>query len=163
MKAILLSGGIALLISCSARHCHQRVVAAWAAGEVRDDGPTSHHVKRGTPTMGGLVIILASVAGYVAKLFTGTPHRVGAVALLFLFVGLGIVGVPRRLLSDRAPTQDLRSRAKMIGQTVVALVFGWLALSYLGRREPPGPRRRRHLVPARHFRGWPCRPRWRSC
>ena len=32
---------------------------------IRDDGPTSHHVKRGTPTMGGLVIIAAVLLGYL--------------------------------------------------------------------------------------------------
>ena len=31
---------------------------------IRDDGPTSHHVKRGTPTMGGLVIIAAVLIAY---------------------------------------------------------------------------------------------------
>ena len=33
---------------------------------IRDDGPTSHHVKRGTPTMGGTVIVVAVVGGYTA-------------------------------------------------------------------------------------------------
>ena len=31
---------------------------------VRDDGPTSHHTKRGTPTMGGAVIVASVVASY---------------------------------------------------------------------------------------------------
>ena len=39
---------------------------------IRDDGPTTHHTKRGTPTMGGTVIIVSVVLAYVAaSLMTG--------------------------------------------------------------------------------------------
>ena len=132
MKAILLSGGIALLISLLGTRYAINVLSRRGYGqEVRDDGPTSHHVKRGTPTMGGLVIILASVAGYVAaKLFYWNAPTASALLLLFLFVGLGIVGFLDDFIKIvRQRSLGLRSRAKMIGQTVVALVFGWLALS----------------------------------
>ncbi|MFN2538857.1 MAG: phospho-N-acetylmuramoyl-pentapeptide-transferase, partial [Mycobacteriales bacterium] len=33
--------------------------------EIREDGPASHATKRGTPTMGGTVILLATFAGYL--------------------------------------------------------------------------------------------------
>lgn len=104
----------------------------WGYGqEIRDDGPTSHHTKRGTPTMGGVVIILAAVIGYfAAKLITLTTPSASALLLLFLFVGMGLVGFLDDFIKiSKQRSLGLRSKAKMAGQTVVALVFGWLALS----------------------------------
>ena len=49
---------------------------------------------------------------------------------MFLFVGLGTVGfLDDYIKISRQRSLGLRSRAKFIGQTFVALVFGWLALS----------------------------------
>ncbi len=104
----------------------------WGYGqEIRDDGPTSHHTKRGTPTMGGVVIILAAVIGYfAAKLITLTTPSASALLLLFLFVGMGLVGFLDDFIKiSKQRSLGLRSKAKMAGQTVIALVFGWLALS----------------------------------
>ena len=47
-----------------------RVAIGWFARHglgqpIRDDGPTTHHVKRGTPTMGGLVILASAMAAYL--------------------------------------------------------------------------------------------------
>jgi phospho-N-acetylmuramoyl-pentapeptide-transferase len=99
---------------------------------IRDDGPTTHHVKRGTPTMGGLVILLSAAAAYLAAtiLTGGWPSASGLLALM-LFAGCGVVG----FLDDfiKVHTQNnagLTSRAKMAGQTLIALVFGVLATSF---------------------------------
>ena len=76
-------------------------------------------------------IVLATVVGYLAaKLITGQAPTASALLLLFLLVGLGVVGFLDDFLKvSRQHSTGLRSRAKMIGQTVVALVFGVLALS----------------------------------
>jgi phospho-N-acetylmuramoyl-pentapeptide-transferase len=132
MKAILLSGGIALLISLLGTRVAITALSAKGYGqEVRDDGPMTHHVKRGTPTMGGLVIILASVTGYAAaKLFTWDAPSASAVLLLGLFVGIGIVGFLDDFIKIvRQRSLGLRSGAKMVGQTVIGVTFGILALS----------------------------------
>jgi phospho-N-acetylmuramoyl-pentapeptide-transferase len=132
LRAILLAGGLSLLLTLVGTRYAIRVLAKRGYGQlIRDDGPTTHHTKRGTPTMGGLVIVLASVTAYfLAKLVTGRQPSASAWLLIFLFVGLGTVG----FLDDyikivRQRSLGLRSRAKFIGQTFVALVFGWLALS----------------------------------
>src|SRR5204863_1564705 len=104
----------------------------WGYGqEIRDDGPTSHHTKRGTPTMGGVVIIAAVVLGYgMAKLLTADAPSASALLLLFLFVGMGLVGfLDDYIKISKQRSLGLRSKAKMIGQTVIAVVFGALALS----------------------------------
>ncbi|MXG90835.1 phospho-N-acetylmuramoyl-pentapeptide-transferase [Nocardioides flavescens] len=132
MRAILLSGAFALFISLlGTRFAIKQFTRLGWGKQIRDDGPTSHHTKMGTPTMGGLVIIAATLAGYfLAKLITMSAPTGSALLLLFLFVGLGAVG----FLDDyiqivKQRNLGLRSKAKMIGQTAVALVFGGLALS----------------------------------
>ncbi|WP_067438373.1 phospho-N-acetylmuramoyl-pentapeptide-transferase [Nocardioides jensenii] len=132
MRAILLSGGLSLLLSLIGTRYAIKVLSAKGYGqEIREDGPTSHHVKRGTPTMGGTVIIFASVIGYAfAKLITQDLPSASALLLLFLFVGLGLVGFLDDFIKIyKQRNLGLRSKAKMVGQTLIAVVFGALALS----------------------------------
>ncbi|HEU5035997.1 MAG TPA: phospho-N-acetylmuramoyl-pentapeptide-transferase [Nocardioides sp.] len=132
MRAILLGGGLALLISLLGTRVAITLFTQWGYGqEIRDDGPTSHHTKRGTPTMGGVVIILATVVGYFgAKLITQDMPTASALLLLFLFVGTGLVGFLDDFIKiSKQRSLGLRSKAKMIGLTVVALVFGVLSLA----------------------------------
>jgi phospho-N-acetylmuramoyl-pentapeptide-transferase len=131
MRAILLGGGLALLVSLLGTRIAIRQFTRLGYGqEIREDGPTTHHTKRGTPTMGGVAIIVAAVVGYlVAKLSTGDTPSYSAWLLLFLFVGTGLVGFLDDFIKIyRQRNLGLRSRAKMIGQTVIAVVFGVLAL-----------------------------------
>lgn len=132
MKAILLAGGLALIFTLAGTRFAIQVLAARGYGQlIRDDGPTTHHTKRGTPTMGGLVIVLASVGSYLlAKLITGREPSASAWLLIGLFVGLATVGFLDDFIKiSKQRSLGLRSRAKMIGQTVVAVGFGSLALS----------------------------------
>jgi phospho-N-acetylmuramoyl-pentapeptide-transferase len=132
MRAILLGGGLALLLSLIGTRFAISVFTKWGYGqEIRDDGPTSHHTKRGTPTMGGVVIILSTVIAYfAAKLITMSMPSASALLLLFLFVGMGLVGfVDDFIKISKQRSLGLRSKAKMIGQTVVGVVFGILAVS----------------------------------
>ncbi|WP_309649399.1 phospho-N-acetylmuramoyl-pentapeptide-transferase [Nocardioides sp.] len=132
MRAILLGGGLALLISLLGTRVAITYFTRWGYGqEIRDDGPTSHHTKRGTPTMGGVVIILATVVGYfAAKLITLSAPSASALLLLFLFVGMGLVGFLDDFIKiSKQRSLGLRSKAKMVGQTIVAVIFGFLALS----------------------------------
>jgi phospho-N-acetylmuramoyl-pentapeptide-transferase len=132
MRAILLGGGLALLLSLIGTRFAISVFTKWGYGqEIRDDGPTSHHTKRGTPTMGGVVIILSTVIAYfAAKLITMSMPSASALLLLFLFVGMGLVGfVDDFIKISKQRSLGLRSKAKMAGQTLVAVVFAALALT----------------------------------
>ena len=65
MKAVLLAAAVALVCALFGTRFYIRFLVSRAYGQfIRDDGPTGHHTKRGTPTMGGAVIIGATVAGY---------------------------------------------------------------------------------------------------
>ena len=72
--------------------------------------------------MGGVVIILATVIGYfAAKLITQAMPSASALLLLFLFVGMGMVGFLDDFIKiSKQRSLGLRSKAKMVGQTVVA-------------------------------------------
>ncbi|WP_110181597.1 phospho-N-acetylmuramoyl-pentapeptide-transferase [Nocardioides solisilvae] len=157
MRAILFAGGLALIFSLLGTKVAISVLSRRGYGqEIRDDGPTTHHTKRGTPTMGGIVIIGASVVAYfLAKLITGQVPTASALLLLFLFVGLGTVGFLDDFIKIvKQRSLGLRSKAKMIGQTVVALVFGWLALSPMLEDERGETPASRHISFIRDFDSW---------
>ena len=131
MRAILLGGGLALLVSLLGTRVAIRAFTRLGYGqEIRDDGPTTHHVKRGTPTMGGVVIIAATAAGYfLAKLITLDRPSASALLVLFLLLGCGTVGfLDDYLKVANRRSLGLRSKAKMVGLTLVALVFGVVSL-----------------------------------
>ena len=94
MRQILISGAVALFFALFGTPVLIRLLAARGYGQIiRDDGPASHHTKRGTPTMGGLIIIFAAIAGYlVSHGITQTATTISALLVIALVVGLGLVG-----------------------------------------------------------------------
>ena len=104
--------------------------------EIRQDGPQTHLIKRGTPTMGGVAIIGSTVVGYtVAHVIRAVRGDGGVQAsgmlALFLMVGLGGVGFLDDFIKIRRQRSlGLRARAKFLGQLFVAVVFGILALMF---------------------------------
>ena len=85
--------------------------------------------------MGGIVIILATVIGYfAAKLITLSRHRPRRCCCSSSSSGSAPVGFLDDFIKiGRQRSLGLRSKAKLIGQTVVAIAFGVLALSRAGR------------------------------
>src|SRR5512144_102317 len=94
LKAILLSGTCALMVSLFITRWAIPQFASWGLGQlIREDGPKTHHVKRGTPTMGGAVIVVSVVIGYAfAQLLTWDLPSRSALLVLFLLVGMAGVG-----------------------------------------------------------------------
>ena len=130
MRALLLAGAASMAFTLFLTPIFIWLFRKWNWGQfIRDDGPESHHTKRGTPTMGGLVIILASVTGYFSgKLLNGETPSVSALLVILAMVGLGLVG----FIDDFIKTQKQRSLglggwAKIAGQALVALVFAAFA------------------------------------
>jgi phospho-N-acetylmuramoyl-pentapeptide-transferase len=130
VRALLLAGAASMAFTLFLTPLFIWLFRKWNWGQfIRDDGPESHHTKRGTPTMGGLVIILASVTGYFAgKLLNGETPSISALLVILAMVGLGLVG----FIDDFIKTQKQRSLglggwAKIAGQAVVALVFAAFA------------------------------------
>ncbi|MBW6468415.1 MAG: phospho-N-acetylmuramoyl-pentapeptide-transferase [Anaerosomatales bacterium] len=97
--------------------------------QVRADGPQGHLVKQGTPTMGGVLILLVVAGTYV---FLGSFGRT-SLLVLALTGACGLLG----FIDDWAKVVHERSlgltpRAKIAGQAVVALAFGVLAVNWAG-------------------------------
>jgi phospho-N-acetylmuramoyl-pentapeptide-transferase len=99
---------------------------------IRDDGPTTHHTKRGTPTMGGTVIIAATVLGYVvAHLVFLRGVTASGLLVLGLMTGLGAVGFVDDFIKIRKQRSlGLTATAKFGGQAIVAVAFGILATRF---------------------------------
>ncbi len=137
MRSILVAGGVAMLITLLGTRAAITLFARKGYGQViRDDGPTTHRTKRGTPTMGGTVILVALLIGYaVPHLVFWFPPSASALLVIFLSVGLGVVGfVDDFIKIFKQRSLGLRSKAKMAGQLVVAVTFAVLALQFPDER-----------------------------
>lgn len=98
---------------------------------IREDGPKEHLIKRGTPTMGGLVIVAAVVISYFfTKLVLWQPPTISAILLLGLMTALGFLGFLddwSKITKERS--LGLTARGKLIGQFIIGAVFAVLALT----------------------------------
>ncbi|MEU2201185.1 phospho-N-acetylmuramoyl-pentapeptide-transferase [Isoptericola sp. NPDC056573] len=133
MIAILVSAGVSGLVALFGTPLFIRFLIHRNYGQfVRQDGPTAHFTKRGTPTMGGVVIIAAALVGVaVSMLVAGRPPSASALLCLYLMTGLGLVG----FLDDFTKIRKQRSlgltpKAKIIGQGFVGISFAVLALQF---------------------------------
>ncbi|MFT4285379.1 MAG: phospho-N-acetylmuramoyl-pentapeptide-transferase [Protaetiibacter sp.] len=133
MIVLLLAGGFSLAFTLLTTPLWIRLFKRLGWGQfIRDDGPQTHHTKRGTPTMGGIVFIAGTVFGYlVAHLIMDVPWTGVAVLVLGMMVGLGIVGFVDDFLKTRKQRSlGLGGWSKVVGQAIVATVFAVLALNF---------------------------------
>jgi len=87
---------------------------------IRQEGPESHYVKEGTPTMGGLLIVVVVLAIY---LFLRPPDA-ATFAPLAALAGVGALGAFDDYL-NASTGEGIRARQKLIWLTVVAFVAAW--------------------------------------
>ena len=133
MKGIVFAGALSILLSFILTPTLIRVLAKRGVGQmIRDDGPKTHHVKRGTPTMGGIVLILSTIIAYFAShLFTGAGVTASALLVIALIVGLGLIGLLDDLLKIyRKQSLGLTARQKLFGQAVFAAGFAYTGLQF---------------------------------
>ncbi len=137
MKSILIAAIVGLVVSILLTPYLIRVFSRQGFGqEIRDDGPQTHLKKRGTPTMGGTAIIIAMWAGYLVSIAVqlatgGNGPTASGWLLLYLTTGLGVVGMLDDYIKIRKQRSlGLNKRAKLIGQTFIAVSFGILALLF---------------------------------
>jgi len=97
--------------------------------EVRNDGPRSHLQKRGTATMGGLMIL----TGTALAIFLATSREPQIFLLLGIMFGCGLLGFADDFLKVvlRRPL-GLRARTKIFGQLLLGFLLAWGSL-LLGR------------------------------
>lgn len=101
---------------------------------IRQDGPQSHQVKRGTPTLGGVVINLAIVCGWLASaiyrhIVSGEAFSLSAMLVLFAMLSMGVLGFIDDFAKVRKKQNEgLSVAGKFIGQFVFATLYAVLAL-----------------------------------
>jgi phospho-N-acetylmuramoyl-pentapeptide-transferase len=96
---------------------------------IREEGPSSHLTKAGTPTMGGVAIVAGGSIGYfVAHLLDGAIFTWGGLLCELAIVMAGLVGlIDDWIKVTHARNLGLNKRAKMGGLLVVAIAFVALA------------------------------------
>src|SRR4029077_5175784 len=94
VKTILVAGAVSLVLALFGTPLAIRVFTRRGYGQlIREEGPAAHATKRGTPTMGGTVIVVATLIGYVVgHLLTSDAITTSGVLVLGLMTGLGLVG-----------------------------------------------------------------------
>jgi phospho-N-acetylmuramoyl-pentapeptide-transferase len=82
--------------------------------------------------MGGLIIIFAAIAGYLLSHgITQTAMTASALLVIGLFVGLGFVGfLDDWLKVSREKSLGLKGRYKILGQVIIAAIFGYLGIQF---------------------------------
>ncbi|MCC3279688.1 phospho-N-acetylmuramoyl-pentapeptide-transferase [Arthrobacter sp. zg-Y40] len=139
MISLLVGSSLAMVFAFAGTPLFIRFLVHKGYGQfVRDDGPTSHHTKRGTPTMGGAVIVASVVAAYfITHLISGmigsgsfSPTASGLLVLL-LTVGMGMVGfIDDYTKISKQRSLGLNAKAKIILQAAVGITFAVLALQF---------------------------------
>jgi phospho-N-acetylmuramoyl-pentapeptide-transferase len=133
VRTIIVSAGVSMLLALFGTPLAIRLFRSRGYGQlIREEGPAAHATKRGTPTMGGTVIVIASLVGYVVgHAATSDPMRASGILVLGLMAGLGLVGfVDDFIKIYRQTSLGLRSGAKLAGQSVVGAIFAVLVLRY---------------------------------
>ena len=96
---------------------------------IREEGPKSHQAKSGTPTMGGIMIILGTLLGTVAA----APWTTEIMLALFIMLGhfaLGFLDDYIKVVKKR--NLGLRAKQKLLGQILIALVTMYIGTKELG-------------------------------
>lgn len=93
---------------------------------IREEGPESHYKKKGTPTMGGLMIIFSVIITTLIIVYKVTSFTLGYEVWLLLFVifGYGLIGfLDDFIIVVFKRNLGLTSKQKLFGQVIIALVF----------------------------------------
>jgi len=94
--------------------------------QIREEGPSAHHAKAGTPTAGGIVFLLLAFILY----FVADRSIAGAFVLIALFLG-GALGFFDDVAAIRGGRNlGLKARQKIVVQLLTGGLLGWLALRW---------------------------------
>ena len=135
MIALIIGMLVALVVTMAGTPLLIRVVHRLHYGQyIRQDGPQSHLVKRGTPTLGGVVINLAVLLGWGCSalyryLYAGEVPSWSALLVLFAMVSMGVLGFIDDFAKVRKKqSEGLTVKGKFFGQFVFATIYAVLSL-----------------------------------
>ncbi|MGI8757786.1 MAG: phospho-N-acetylmuramoyl-pentapeptide-transferase [Acidimicrobiales bacterium] len=135
MIALLLAAGVAFGASLVGTPFLIRWLHARGIGQpIREDGPSGHFTKTGTPTMGGIMIVGGAMAGYlVAHLQNGAIFTWAGILTVLAIAGAGAVGLADDWIKVKhARNLGLNKRTKIAGLLLVAGLFSVFAIRQAG-------------------------------
>jgi len=117
IQGLLLAFALVVIVMPS----YIRLLQALGFGKrIRQEGPETHYVKEGTPTMGGLLIVVVVLGIYF---FLREPDA-ATFAPLAALAGVGLLGAFDDYLNAKTG-EGIKARQKLIWLTVVAFVAAW--------------------------------------
>ncbi len=133
MLSLMASGGSAMLLAILCTPMLMRWLTRRRIGQhIREDGPASHSAKAGTPTMGGIAIVIGVVGGYgIGHINTAVRFsRTGYLVMLavVLFAGIGFLDDLIKVRNKRS--LGLNKRGKMAAQIAASVLFAELAVHW---------------------------------
>lgn len=126
MTNVLASGVVAILISIFAGPRFVALLRRYKVGQrIRLEGPEGHQTKSGTPTMGGLMIVIATLVPYMIL----SSYGARSLAVLGAMIGCGLIGFIDDYLSViRRRSLGLRGRWKLVGQLIISIGICFIAV-----------------------------------
>ena len=136
MKGVLYAGAIGLFLSLFLTPLFIKLLVKRKYGQqIREDGPTAHQVKRGTPTMGGIVIITSVIVAYFSShLLAGSDISSSALLVLAMVTGLALIGFLDdwlKIVKNRS--LGLTAKQKILGQSLVAIGFAYAGIHFIDK------------------------------
>jgi phospho-N-acetylmuramoyl-pentapeptide-transferase len=134
---IMVASIVGLLVTLLGTPVAVRIFRSRGWGQlIREEGPKAHYEKRGTPTMGGLVILAGTIAGFLlGHIGFGGPieFKDSGVLAMGTLVSLAALGFADDFIKIRmSRSLGLDKRTKFIGQLLIAAVFSVLAVEVVG-------------------------------
>ena len=127
---------LAVTISTSISLLGTKYLIKWLSSKgigqpIRKDGPGGHQTKAGTPTMGGIAVVLGAFVAYIISgLYNGIYTRSGLFVMLAI-LGAGLVGFLDDWIKIRnARNLGLNKKMKIIGLSTVAFGFAILMVLF---------------------------------
>lgn len=91
---------------------------------IREEGPKSHQKKSGTPTMGGVMILISIIVTTIVMTGKFSTPTMETYLLLFVTIGYGIIGFLDDFIKVVMKRNlGLNSKQKLVGQLIVAIIF----------------------------------------
>ncbi len=102
-----------------------------AGQNIREDGPQSHLSKAGTPSMGGIAMIIAATITTIGAVLFGESETLGSEIILIVFVGFGLIGFFDDYLKViKKNNLGLRAYQKFGLQTILSVILAVYLANY---------------------------------
>ena len=122
---------ISFIISVIITKVEIPVLKRKAGQNIREDGPQSHLSKAGTPSMGGIAIIIAASLTTIGAAVMGKIDGLGCAVILLVFVGFGLIGFFDDYLKViKKNNLGLRAYQKFGLQTILSVILAVYLANY---------------------------------